>query len=41
LAAERRFTRTTWNPFHANSPLQDSGLLGPVTLDTVGAHDRQ
>jgi hypothetical protein len=32
LAEDRRLTRTTWNPFHADSPLVESGLLGPVTL---------
>ena len=30
--AERRFTRTTWNPYKPNSPLLESGLLGPVTV---------
>ena len=30
---ERRFTWTTWNPYKANSPLLESGLLGPVTLE--------
>ena len=28
----QRLAQTTWNPFQANSPLQPSGLLGPVTL---------
>jgi hypothetical protein len=32
LPEGKRFTSTTWNPFHADSPLQESGLLGPVTL---------
>ncbi len=32
LPAEKRLARTTWNPFNANSPVQESGLLGPVTL---------
>jgi hypothetical protein len=27
-----RLTWTTWNPFTPNSPLLESGLLGPVTL---------
>ena len=30
--AEKRFTWTTWNPYQPNSPLLESGLLGPVTL---------
>jgi hypothetical protein len=29
---ENRFTWTTWNPYKPNSPLLESGLLGPVTL---------
>ena len=29
---EKRFTWTTWNPYKPNSPLLESGLLGPVTL---------
>jgi len=35
LPEGKRLTRTTWNPFNANSPLQESGLLGPVTLCTT------
>jgi hypothetical protein len=35
LPAEQRLTRTTWNPFKANSPLEPSGLLGPVTLNAA------
>ena len=34
LPEEKRLTRTTWNPFQANSPLEQSGLLGPVTLNS-------
>ncbi len=32
LPPERRVTKTNWSPFRADSPLQESGLLGPVTL---------
>ncbi|MGA2254183.1 MAG: glycosylhydrolase-like jelly roll fold domain-containing protein, partial [Thermoguttaceae bacterium] len=32
LPQEKRFTWTTWNPYQPNSPLLESGLLGPVTL---------
>jgi len=35
LAEGKRLASTTWNPFRANSPLQESGLLGPVTLGTT------
>jgi hypothetical protein len=34
LPAEKRLTWTTWNPFKPDSPLLESGLLGPVTLVT-------
>ncbi len=34
LPESKRLTRTTWNPFRADWPLQESGLLGPVTLCT-------
>lgn len=30
-----RFTFTTWHHYTKDSPLLESGLLGPVTLDTV------
>jgi hypothetical protein len=33
LPPERRLTSTTWNPFTKDSPLLESGLLGPVTLE--------
>lgn len=29
---EKRFTWTTWNPYKPDSPLLESGLFGPVTL---------
>jgi hypothetical protein len=32
LPEKQRFTWTTFNPYKADSPLLDSGLLGPVTL---------
>jgi hypothetical protein len=32
LPEGKRLTQTTWNPFRADWPLQESGLLGPVTL---------
>jgi hypothetical protein len=32
LPADKRLTRTTWNPFRKESLLLESGLLGPVTL---------
>jgi len=32
LPAEKRLTWTTWNPFTKDTPLLESGLLGPVTL---------
>lgn len=41
LAQEKRLTSTTWNPFKADSPLQESGLLGPVTLLSTGQRPRQ
>lgn len=33
LPEEQRLTWIPGNPFHPNSPLQTSGLLGPVTLE--------
>ncbi|MHB8520342.1 MAG: glycosyl hydrolase [Limisphaerales bacterium] len=32
LPPEKRVTWTTWNPFKKDSPLLESGLIGPVTL---------
>jgi len=33
--AAKKYTFTDYHPYHANSPLQPSGLLGPVTVDSV------
>jgi len=30
-----RVTWSTWDPFRADSPLIESGLLGPVTLQAA------
>ncbi len=35
LAPEKRLTSTTWNPFKPDAPLLESGLLGPVTLQSA------
>ena len=35
LPAAQRVAWTTWNPFRKDSPLLESGLLGPVTLRTA------
>ncbi len=32
---EKRRTWTTWNPFRADTPLLESGLLGPVVLESM------
>ena len=32
LSPDKRFTSSTWNPFQKNSPLLESGLLGPVEV---------
>jgi hypothetical protein len=32
LPESQRFTSTTWNPFTPETPLLESGLLGPVTV---------
>jgi hypothetical protein len=34
LPQDKRLTWTTYNPFHPDSPLQESGLLGPVAVMT-------
>ena len=35
LPQDQRVTWTTWNPFKKDSPLLESGLLGPVRLFTA------
>jgi hypothetical protein len=35
LPPDRRVTWTTWNPFRPDTPLLESGLLGPVTLQAM------
>ena len=35
LPPEKRFTSSTWNPFQKDSPLLESGLLGPVEVLAV------
>jgi hypothetical protein len=37
LPAEKRFTWTTWSPYKKDSPLLESGLLGPVHILTTGS----
>jgi hypothetical protein len=32
LPPEKRLTSTTWNPFTKDTPLLESGLLGPMSL---------
>jgi hypothetical protein len=36
LPSEKRLTWTTWNPFTKETPLLESGLLGPVVLAMEG-----
>jgi hypothetical protein len=35
LPPGKRLTATTWNPFKTDSPLLESGLLGPVTIQSL------
>ena len=35
LPPEKRLTSTTWNPFKKDSRLLESGLIGPVSIQTV------
>lgn len=37
LPPEKRFTSTTWNPFKKGAALLESGLRGPVTLQSASA----
>jgi hypothetical protein len=37
LPPEQRLTSTTWNPFKKDSPLLESGLLGPVTIQAMAS----
>ncbi len=39
LPEEKRLTWTTWNPFKPDSPLVESGLIGPVSLQKVRASE--
>lgn len=39
LPPQKRMTWTTGNPFHPGSPLQESGLLGPVTIQKIDDGD--
>jgi hypothetical protein len=39
LPPQKRMTWTTSNPFHPDSPLQESGLLGPVTIQKIDGGD--
>jgi hypothetical protein len=36
LPSAQRLTWTTWNPFTKDTPLLESGLLGPVTIRALG-----
>lgn len=38
VSQEQRVTSTTWNPFTADAPLLESGLLGPVRLVAPEEH---
>jgi hypothetical protein len=35
LPPDKQYTKTNWNPFRADTPLLESGLLGPVTVYTL------
>ena len=32
LPVEKRLTGVNWNPYHVDSPLLESGLIGPVQI---------
>lgn len=38
LPPDKRLTQTTYNPYKPNSPLEKSGLLGPVTIQTAAGN---
>jgi hypothetical protein len=41
LPPDKRLTSTTWNPFKADSPLLESGLMGPVTIQSLSGGTAQ
>lgn len=41
LPPEKRVAWTTWNPYNKDSPLLESGLLGPVRCGTIGVEARE
>jgi hypothetical protein len=41
LPPNQRLTWTTWNPFTKDSPLLESGLMGPVTVRTIAPTARK
>ena len=41
LPPEKRLTSTTWNPYKRDSRLLESGLMGPVTLQTASGQPGQ
>lgn len=38
LPPEKRFASTTWNPYKPDSALHESGLMGPVALQSMEEH---
>ncbi|MGB0413846.1 MAG: glycosyl hydrolase, partial [Coraliomargarita sp.] len=39
--SEKRYTFSLYNPWKADSPLQPSGLLGPVSIKVIESHGHQ